>query len=201
MGGSKKKNAALQSAPSQRGSDVAAPVEAKIATPAPAAVPEAGTTKKRIPLLANEKLMRLEAEEQRILAEALYQTTTSDKDDGIDSRVPFVPRQTTKEKIEGFKKFAQLLSDPTNQRVLRVFLFVSLAMFSVPVVGLFVGMHIVAPALGMQDDKETCGGLVAVAASVFIMIGYVFYALREDAMFNEHIQRSQMAAKKLQKQK
>lgn len=173
---------------------VPAPAVVTAATTAAAIVPpEAKPPVKRVPALEVPRITRMEEEERKILSEALYQSEL-DKIATRDDQITFV-RQTNSEKIQGFKKFAALMGDPVNKRVLRIFAFVTLMMFSVPVVALYFGMHVLAPALGMESEKDTVGGLFAVGTTVVIMVGYVVFALGEDEVFNESVQLENMAAR------
>jgi hypothetical protein len=100
---------------------------------------------------------------------------------------------TINEKLAGFGSFMKLMTDPTNMRVARVFLFVTALMVVVPLVALFIGMHVVGPAL--QMDRGTCGGVTALVSVVAVMGGYVVFVLNNE-VFNEKKQQSALDASK-----
>jgi hypothetical protein len=173
----------------------ASPVAAGGASPAPPATPATPAAPaveaprpavKRVPALEVPRITRMEEEERKILSEALYQSEL-DNLHKRDDQLTYV-HQTNAEKLKGFKNFAGMMADPVNRRVMRVFVFVTLLMFSVPVVSLYVGMAVLAPVLGMEKDRDTVGGLFAVATTVVIMVGYVVFALAEDEVFDERVQ-------------
>ncbi|CUI14244.1 membrane-associated protein, putative [Bodo saltans] len=164
-----------------------------VAAPAPAPEPTKPPVK-RVPALEVPRITRMEEEERKIISEALYQSEL-DKLHQRDDQLTFVS-QTNAEKLKGFKSFAGMMADPVNRRVMRVFVFVTILMFSVPIVSLFIGMRVLAPVLGMEKDRDTVGGLFAVATTVVIMVGYVVFALGEDEVFDERVQEANIAANK-----
>nr|CCC93028.1 conserved hypothetical protein [Trypanosoma congolense IL3000] len=87
------------------------------------------------------------------------------------------------EKMTGFRAFTADLKEPCNKAVLSLFLFTTALMFTLPIVALLIGMHVVAPIVGWDDGA--CGGLMAVVTTVFIMAGYVVYSLREPVSLKE----------------
>ncbi|CCD20549.1 hypothetical protein ERJ75_001737300 [Trypanosoma vivax] len=91
-------------------------------------------------------------------------------------RAAFCPMR---EKMAAFRGFVNVLKKPEHERVVSVFILTSLVMFSAPVATLLVGMHLVAPAIGV--DPGTCGGLISVGTTVAIMAWYVWHALCEDS--------------------
>lgn len=132
-------------------------------------------------------LKQAETDEARLLRELLYDDALAK----LDKRDDFlIPTMTRKEKIQGFKRFAAMLTDPCNRHVFRVFLTVSMLMFTAPIVGLFVGMYVLAPVL--DAEKDVCGGVTAVVTVVVIMFGYVIFALGEDECFNEKLQQQKV---------
>ena len=137
--------------------------------------------------LADPKLQQLEVSENAAVAEALYCSEL----DKLERREGFgiPPSPTFNEKVTAFKNFAQLMVHPTNRRVARVFVSVTLLMVSVPIIALAVGRRLVAPVLGIEEDL--CGGLCAVAATVVVMFGYVVFALA-DEVFDERKQEKAM---------
>lgn len=152
-------------------------------TPAPSP-PSVAAPPAADPVIRNEaQLKEVEGRERDIILEALYKSELNK----LEKRPDFaIPHMTTKEKLTGFKKFSSMLSDPTNARVMRVFLMVTCSMFSLPIVGLYIGSSWIGPLLGV--DGDLAGAVTAVAVVLVIMFGYVFYALAEDEMFNADIQ-------------
>ena len=98
---------------------------------------------------------------------------------------------TMKEKLSGFGGFMKLMADPANARVARIFVLVTILMFAVPMISLFLGMHVIAPALGV--DAGTCGGVCALVMVVTVMGSYVVFVLN-DEVFNEKKQEASMRA-------
>ncbi|EPY15949.1 hypothetical protein STCU_11653 [Strigomonas culicis] len=52
-------------------------------------------------------------------------------------------------------------------------------MFTLPLINLFVGMHVIAPRYNV--DPVLCGGFLSVATVLAISIGYIIYGLLERA--------------------
>ncbi|KEG11373.1 hypothetical protein DQ04_02691060 [Trypanosoma grayi] len=82
-----------------------------------------------------------------------------------------------KEKVAEFRGFVELLGRPQNGRVVGVFLITTAVMFTIPIIVLLIGMHLVAPAIGA--DAGVCGGFMALGSTVIIMASYVIYAFVE----------------------
>lgn len=153
-----------------------------------ASTDEAAQPKRRL-------LKDVQEEENRFLYEALYKSLDDDTDQAIrdDLTVGGTVRQAREAKREfieattkpiGVKAkdcgaLLRRFSESQNQKVASVFIIVTFLMFTVPLIVLGVSMKVVAPHVGA--DPTLCGGLAAVFATVFLMIGYVVYAMVEDA--------------------
>ncbi|ESL09108.1 hypothetical protein TRSC58_03179 [Trypanosoma rangeli SC58] len=81
------------------------------------------------------------------------------------------------EKLDGFRGFVRILSKVEHKNVFQVFIITTAAMFTVPIIVLFFGMHVVAPYLGV--DSGVCGGFLALSSTLAIMAMYVMYAFSE----------------------
>ncbi|RNF05877.1 hypothetical protein TraAM80_04256 [Trypanosoma rangeli] len=81
------------------------------------------------------------------------------------------------EKLDGFRGFMRILSKVEHKNVFQVFIITTAAMFTVPIIVLLFGMHVVAPYFGV--DSGVCGGFLALSSTLAIMAIYVMYAFLE----------------------
>lgn len=149
-----------------------------------------------VPAGVKTRLLKdVEAEEKAFLYQSLYRSL----DDAADARVrddfsstSDILADARRAKAEFLRAAAQPLADKArgcgpllarlaeapNKKVASVFLTVTVAMITLPVIATVVGMQVVAPKLGW--DAAGCGGFTGLGTAVLIMVGYVVYAFHED---------------------
>ncbi|ORC92041.1 uncharacterized protein TM35_000042550 [Trypanosoma theileri] len=138
-------------------------------------------------------LREIEREENEKIRKLLYTTPLDDDDIAVEEemntqdtvRLSREARQEfnkatmrpIKEKMLELRGFMRLLDQPQHKRVVAIFFFTTIAMFTIPILVLLIGMHVIAPLL--EVDAGVCGGFMALGSTVIIMGSYVTYALLE----------------------
>lgn len=152
----------------------------------------AGAEEKNIEKKVKTRLLKdVEAEENRIIYEALYQSLDTEEERQVheelttgdtlrlskEAKAQFLKAVTDpmSEKAKACGLLMKQMSSKENQRVATIFMAFSAAMFTLPVIALFVGMNLVAPRLGYDD--VLCGGFLALGTTILIMATYAIYAM------------------------
>ncbi|KAF8299197.1 hypothetical protein TcYC6_0070430 [Trypanosoma cruzi] len=120
------------------------------------------------------------AEESRALEEKLATEDTANQAREARKEFTQATMRPMSEKMKGFRGFMCLLGSVQSKNVVDVFIFTTAAMFTIPIVVLLFGMHVVAPYFGA--DSGVCGGFMALGSTIAIMAMYVIYAFWEPFM-------------------
>ncbi|KAH9601750.1 hypothetical protein LSM04_006973 [Trypanosoma melophagium] len=153
----------------------------------------AGSSKDGVVSSRLRDLREVEKEENEMIRKLLYTTPLDDDDIAVEeamntldtvrlsreAREEFnkATMRPIKEKMLGLRSFLNLLDQPQHKSVVAVFFIATFAMFTIPILVLLVGMHIIAPLL--EVNAGVCGGFMALGSTIIIMGSYVTYALLE----------------------
>lgn len=121
-----------------------------------------------------EDIYRKDAETDR--KDALYEAEMMDL-----LKRKEAPAVSMREKVEGTKAFARMLAEPSNSQTARVFVLTSFAMFTLPLIVFFISVAFIEPMVG-SSDPDTFNALAAVATTIAIVIAYIIYAFKSDAL-------------------
>lgn len=89
-----------------------------------------------------------------------------------------------RDKVEGTKAFARMLTEPNNHQTAKVFLLTSFILFTLPFIVFFISVFFIEPAVG-SSDPDTFNAMSAIITTTSVVIAYIVYAFKTDALGGE----------------